>query len=229
MTAVADRARLENLEVEIADLAESFVTEVSKAVGRDEVDESFTDRFSDTANRLIELNDELHDEDFDPRLVAEFRGIIISALKDMNEADEERPLDTIDSLLIHAEQLRHLVRDALDGHVGGVGQSAKVVMESLRETLPSVRQVELAALLGRSQRQVQRWATQETPAPRRLELVARIAALLRHSWTEEGVAAWFFRPRPDLDGKEPVDLLDDPDRESDLMVAARRGRAQHGS
>jgi hypothetical protein len=229
MTAVADRARLENLEVEIADLAESFVTEVSKAVGRDEVDESFTDRFSDTANRLIELNDELHDEDFDPRLVAEFRGIIISALKDVNEADEERPLDTIDSLLIHAEQLRHLVRDALDSHVGGVGQSAKVVMESLRETLPSVRQVELAALLGRSQRQVQRWATQETPAPRRLELVARIVALLRHSWTEEGVAAWFFRPRPDLDGKEPVDLLDDPDRESDLMFAARRGRAQHGS
>lgn len=229
MTAVADRARLENLEVEIADLVKFFVAEVSKAAGTDEVDESFVNRFRDTANRLIELNDELHEEDFDPRLVAEFRGIIINALKDVSEADEERPLDTIDSLLIHAEQLRHLVRDALDGHVGGVGQSAKVVMESLRETLPSIRQVELAALLGRSQRQVQRWATQETSAPRRLELVARIAALLRHSWTEEGVVAWFFRPRADLDGKKPVDLLDDAAHEPDLMMAARRGRAQHGS
>lgn len=229
MTVVADKTRLENLEVEIADLTKFFVAEVGKAAGSDEVDESFVDRFRDTASRLIELNDELHDEDFDPRLVAEFRGIIINALKDVSQADEERPLDTIDSLLVHAEQLRHLVRDALDGHVGGVGQSAKVVMESLQETLSSIRQVELAALLGRSQRQVQRWASQDTAAPRRLELVARIAALLRHSWTEEGVVAWFFRPRPDLDGKKPVDLLDDAAFEPDLMMAARRGRAQHGS
>ncbi len=79
------------------------------------------------------------------------------------------------------------------------------VMESLPETLPTVREVELAALLGRSQRQVQRWATQAGPPPRRLEPVARIAALLRHSWTEEGVVAWFFRPRRDLGGREPVD------------------------
>ena len=229
MTAVVDRARLENLEVEIADLVKFFVAEVGRAASTDEVDPSFVDRFRDTAHRLIELNDELHEEDFDPRLLAEFRGIIINALKDVADADEGRPLDTIDSLLIHAEQLRHLVRDALDGHVGGVGQSAKVVMESLREALPSIRQVELAALLGRSQRQVQRWAIQETPAPRRLELVARIVGLLRHSWTDEGIVAWFFRPRADLGGKKPVNLLDDADLEPDLITAARRGRAQHGS
>jgi transcriptional regulator with XRE-family HTH domain len=228
MTTVAEN-RLVNIEVELADLVEPFVREVSKAANTDEVDPSFVDRFRETARRLIDLNDELHEDDFDPRALAEFRGIIINAIKDVAEADPDRPLNTIDSLLIRAEQLRHIVRDAMDGHVGGVGQSTNQVMESLRQALPSIRQVELAALLGRSQRQVQRWATQEGTPPRRLELVARIAALLRHSWTEDGVVAWFFRPRPDLRGKKPVDLLDDPNREAELITAARRGRAQHGS
>ncbi len=228
MTNVAE-SRLENIEVELADLVEPFVREVSKAARKEEVDSSFVERFRDTARRLIDLNDELHEDDFDPRALAEFRGIIINAIKDVDEADPDRPLDTIDSLLIHAEQLRHIVRDAMDGHVGGAGQNTANVMGSLRKTLPSIRQVELAALLGRSQRQIGRWATQEGPPPSRLELVARIAALLRHSWTEDGVVAWFFRPRPDLRNRKPVDLLDDPDREAELITAARRGRAQHGS
>lgn len=228
MTTVAEN-RLENIEVELADLVEPFIREVGKAASKDEVDPSFADRFRETARRLIELNGELHEDDFDPRALAEFRGIIIDAIKDVDEADPERPLDTIDSLLVHAEQLRHLVRDAMDGHVGGLGQNTAEVMESLRQALPSIRRVELAALLGRSQRQVERWAVQEGPPPRRLELVAKIAALLRHSWTEDGVVAWFFRPRADLRGKKPADLLNDPGRENELTVAARRGRAQHGS
>ncbi len=229
MNSLAEKNRLETIEVEIADLVEPFIREVSKVAKTEEVDPSFVDRFRDTARRLFELNEDLHEEDFDPRVLAEFRGIIISAIRDVAEREPERPLDTIDSLLIHAEQLRHLVRDAMDGHVDGAGQNSKEVMESLRRVLPSVRQVELAALLGRSQRQVQRWATQEGTPTRRLELVARIAALLKHSWTEDGVVAWFFRPRPDLQGKTPVDLLDDANREPDLLMAARRGRAQHGS
>lgn len=229
MSSLAEKTRLETIEVEIADLVEPFIKEVSRAASTDEVDQSFVDRFEDTSRRLFELNDDLHEEDFDPRALAEFRGIIINAIKDVAEAKPDRPLDTVDSLLIHAEQLRHIVRDAMDGHVGGLGQNSKSVMESLREILPSIRQVELAALLGRSQRQVQRWAAQEGVSPRRLELVARIVALLRHSWTEEGVVAWFFRPRFDLRGKKPVDVLDDPSWEEALLVAARRGRAQHGS
>jgi hypothetical protein len=228
MTTVAEN-RLESIEGEITDLIEPFVREVSKVASKDEVDSSFVDRFRDTSRRLIELNDELHEDDFDPRALAEFRGLIINAIKDVEEADPNRPLDTMDSLLVHAEQLRHIVRDAMDGHVGGVGQSASEVMKNLRQTLPSIRQVELAALLGRSQRQIGRWAALQGPPPSRLELVARIAALLRHSWTEDGVVAWFFRPRPDLRGRKPIDLLDDSGREAELITAARRGRAQHGS
>lgn len=228
MAAVAED-RLENIEVELTDLIGKFVAEVSRATGEGEVDEAYIDRFRETSRRLVDLNDELHEDDFDPSALAEFRGIILNAVRDVDGADPSRPLDTIDSLLVYAEQLRHLVRDAMDGHVGGAGQNTKVVMESLKDVLPSTRQVELAALLGRSQRQVQRWSTQEGPPPRRLELVTRIAALLRHSWTEAGVVAWFFRPRSDLRNRKPIDLLDDPSHESDLLIAARRGRAQHAS
>jgi transcriptional regulator with XRE-family HTH domain len=228
MTAVAEN-RLENIKDELTNLIEPFVREFGRAAKEKEVDQTYLARFEETARRLVDLNEDLHEEDFDPRALAEFRGIILSAVKVVNDADPNRPLDTIDSLLIHAEQLRHIVRDAMDGHVGGVGQNTKAVMESLKATLPSIRQVELAALLGKSQRQVQRWSSQETPPPRRLEVVARIAALLRHAWTPEGVVAWFFRPRPELQNRKPVDLLDDPDREGELIGAARRGRAQHGS
>jgi uncharacterized protein (DUF2384 family) len=228
MTSLTE-ARLGHIEGEIGELVEPFIQEVTAAALKDAVHPSFVDRFRDTARRLIELNDELHEDDFDPRALAEFRGIIIDTIRDVEEADPDQPLDTVDSILVHAEKLRHLVRDAMDGHVGGLGQSSADVMESLRDILPSIGQVELAALLGRSQRQVQRWARQTGPAPRRLELVARIAVLLRHSWTEDGVVAWFFRPRPELRGKKPIDLLEDPNRELDLLAAARRGRAQHGS
>lgn len=221
--------RLGHIEGEIGELVDPFIREVVAATSKDAVDPSFVDRFRDTAKRLIDLNDELHEDDFDPRALAEFRGIIINTIRDVGEADPDRPLDTIDSILVHAEQLRHLVRDAMDGRVGGLGQSSAEVMQSLRRILPSIGQVELAALLGRSQRQVQRWAHQTGAPPRRLELVARIAMLLRHSWTEEGVVAWFMRPRPDLGGKKPIDLLGEPSRELELITAARRGRAQHGS
>jgi uncharacterized protein (DUF2384 family) len=222
-------SRLGHIEGEIGELVEPFVREVARAASKEAVDQSFMERFRDTSRRLIDLNDELHEDDFDPRALAEFRGIIINTIKAVGEADPDRPLDTIDSILVHAEQLRHIVRDATDGHVTGAGQSSAEVMESLRGVLPSVGQIELAALLGRSQRQVQRWARKTGAPPRRLELVARIAMLLRQSWTEEGVVAWFLRPRKDLDGKKPIDLLDDPNREQDLIAVARRGRAQHGS
>lgn len=220
--------RLTSLQGEIGDLVRPLTHEVS-AAAEDAIDPSFIDRYRQTARKLVELNEDLHEEDFDPRALAELRGIIIDAIRDAQEADPERPLDAIDSLLVSAEQLRHIIRDAIDGHVGGAGGSSAAVMSSLRQTLPSIKQSELAALLGKSQRQVQRWAAQGGPPARRLEMVARLAALLRHGWTEQGVVYWFMRPRPDLGGKKPIDALDDLDREADLMSAARHGRAQHGS
>jgi hypothetical protein len=34
----------------------------------------------------------------------------------------------------------------------------------------------------------------------RLEIVARLVAILRHAWTDRGVLAWFAKPRPELGG-----------------------------
>jgi hypothetical protein len=42
-----------------------------------------------------------------------------------------------------------------------------------------------------------------------MQLAARIIAVLRHGWTDQGVVAW-YRARPDLAGARPTELLDDP-------------------
>lgn len=220
--------RLERLESELSDLSERFASEVIGAASADEVDDSYMERFQKTIRQLLDLNDDLHEDDFDPRALAEFRGIIIEAIRTADQANPDRPLDAIDGVLVRAEQLRHIIRDAIDGHVTGIGRNSADVMGRLREWLPTVSLRSLADLLGRSDRQVQRWAAQDTPPAHRLDLVTRLVALLRYSWTEEGIVAWFYRARPELDGKRPIDLLDDPNMEVDLLVATRRGRAQHG-
>ena len=43
-----------------------------------------------------------------------------------------------------------------------------------------------------------------------MQRVARLVAILRHAWTDEGVVAWFYRPRKDLDARKPIELIDEP-------------------
>jgi hypothetical protein len=62
----------------------------------------------------------------------------------------------------------------------------------------------------------------------RIQVVARVVAILRHAWTDQGVYAWFHRPRADLGGGPPIVLLDDPGNERALLIAARAGRVQGG-
>jgi hypothetical protein len=59
--------------------------------------------------------------------------------------------------------------------------------------------------------------------------VAALVAVLRHDWTEDGIVAWFNRPRRDLDGRAPIALLDDPNSEQALLSAARSSRSQYAS
>jgi uncharacterized protein (DUF2384 family) len=186
-------------------------------------------RFAETQDRLLALNETLHPEDFDPEALAEIRDIMLKWIAAANNFDESRPLDTVDTYLIHAEAMRHLVRDALDAHVEGAGSDAQTVVAQLLEWLPNTTQTEIAQLVGISSRQFHRWKTSGGQPPRRLTLVARLVALLRRAWTEEGVIAWFHRPRRELDGKTPLDVLDDPAFEQLLLTAVRQGRAQHGS
>lgn len=209
------------------DLATS--TQESEAVDHT-LDSAYMERFVETALRL---SSQLHREvppDIDPEALAEIRGHIIEGLQALNAIDEERPLDSVDAFLVHAEAVRHIVRDALDGQPDGNESSAKELLEGLAQRLPGVSKRQLGDLIGVGERQVQRLAKDESRVPsHRLQLVARLVALLWRAWTPAGVVAWFYRGRADLGGRSPIDVIDDPNYERALMLAARRGRAEHGS
>jgi hypothetical protein len=229
VAAEPDRERLERIDQELADLQRSVLEElesISDHAG--ELDASYAERFRDTAERLAyRLNEELP-PDLDPSALAEIRDIILRSLEALSELDESRPLDIVDRFLVSAEAIRHLVRDALDEHVGDKGDRREL-MRTLGEWLPRISQPEQTRLAGISVRQFQRWAKDSGAPSRRLLLVVQLVALLRRSWSPEGVIAWFDRPRAGLDGKAPIEVLDDAESERRLLIAVRQGRAQHGA
>lgn len=193
------------------------------------IDPEYVERFVETAQRL---SSQVHREvppDLDPAALAEIRGRLIDGLEALNELDENRPLDAVDLFVVHAEAVRHIVRDALDGQPGGDESDAQRLLEGISLQLPGVSRKELGQLIGVGERQVQRLAKEGGNPSRRLQLVARLVSLLYRSWTPGGVVAWFYRQRDDLEGQAPIDVLDDADFERALTLAARRGRAQHGS
>lgn len=189
-------------------------------------DQAYQQRAEDTMRRLVQLDDDLHVADFAPEWVVEFRGLLLDGVRALQT---EAPLDAYDKLLLNTEAIRHLMRDATDGHVQGSEDNIGVVIEQLTQWLPRVSQSEMAGLMGISTRQFQRWSASSAAPSRRAQLVAHLIAILRRSWTPEGVVAWFYRPRPGLDARAPIDVLDDPADEQELFVAVRQGRAQHGS
>jgi hypothetical protein len=189
-------------------------------------DEAYQQRMRDTVARLVQVDCELHKADFDPEWVAEFRGLLLDSLRAMQN---EQPLDAFDRLLLNIEAMRHLLRDALDGHVDGGEEDISAVVHQLQLWLPRASQPDLAGLVGISTRQYQRWGQMHSEPTRRAQIVARLIAILRRSWTDAGVVAWFYRPRPELDDKAPVDVLDDAAYEQILFRAVRQGRAQHGA
>jgi hypothetical protein len=226
-----ERDRLEaidDLTSEVNEWRESLLASLAELgdVAAEVADEAQRQRFQDTLNRLLHLDDELHSADFDPEWVAEFRGLLLDSLRSMQT---RQPLDAFDDLLLNAEAIRHLLRDAIDGHVDGGEEDIGKVVDELQARLPRVSQAELAELLGISTRQLQRWMKSHAPPSRRAQLVARLVALLHRAWTPEGVVAWFYRARRELGDRPPIDVLDDPALERQLMLIVRQGRAQHGS
>lgn len=213
-------------------LIDEFINRVTSDVERvkdEPFDPGYAERFRATARQLSKrLNEELP-PDLDAEAVAEIRGIIVDALHDLDDINEEHPWDSVEVFVLKAEAIRHIVRDALDGHVGSDGRDAAALAESLQNWLPRVPQRRLADLVGISPRQFLRWKKEGGDPTRRLVLVARLVALLHRAWTPEGVVAWFERPRRELDNKRPIDVLDDHDYEQRLITAVRQGRAQHGS
>lgn len=213
-------------------LIEEFVAKVTADIERvrdQPFDPAYGERFRQTALRLSkQLNEQLAQE-LDATALAEVRGIMVDAIHDLEEIDAEKPWDAVEVFVLKSEAIRHIVRDALDGHAGSDGRDAQALAETLASWLPRILQRELADLVGISPRQFLRWKKEGGDPSRRLLLVVRLVALLHRAWTPEGVVAWFGRERRDLGDKRPIDVLDDHDYEQRLLAVARQGRAQHGS
>jgi len=218
-------ATIEELTQELLAWRAALIAELGDA-STGLTDEAYKQRVTDTLARLVQVDGELHKADFDPEWVAEFRGLLLDS---MRAIQNEAPMNAFDKLLLNIEALRHLLRDAIDGHVERSEEDIAAVVEQLRQWLPRVSQPEFADLMGISTRQYQRWGQTHAEPTRRAQIVARLIAILRRSWTDAGVVAWFYRPRPELDDKAPVDVIDDAAWEQALFRAVRQGRAQHGT
>lgn len=219
--------RLERLDREVESLKDGFVEAVAHLQDAPDVDRSFEERLAAIIERLRSLRTELRPADYDREQVA----TIFGALYDIRDrVDERHDFDVLDELLILIERVRHVVRDALDEHVSGGPGSAALCLEELETRLPTTTKDALAELLGVDRRTLPRWRRSADAPPARLRIVSKLAAILAHDWTEDGIVAWFRRPRRDLDGTKPIDLLRagaiDEDR---LVSAARAGRSQYAS
>lgn len=229
-----ERKQLEHLEDQIEQWQEQLQKDLASTTTdggeiKLPLDPEYVERFVETAQRL---SSRVHKEvppDLDPAALAEIRGRLIDGLEAINELDETRPLDAVDLFVVHAEAVRHIVRDALDGQPDGDESDARQLLEGISKQLPGISRKELGQLIGVGERQVQRLSKDGGSPSRRLQLVARLVSLLFRAWTPGGVVAWFYRRRDDLEEQAPIDVLDDANFERVLLLAARRGRAQHGS
>lgn len=226
VTVAAERDELEQFE----DLVEQWSRQLLQALSETPIPTDYLDRWQHTASRLSDAINHSTPPSLDAEQVSEIRGELLEIMQGVAERDPKRPLDSIEAALLSLEAIRHVVRDALDQQVPGEAD-ARMLLGELEEALPRVGRRELADILGTSDRSLQRILASADPiAPsRRLLLVAKLVALLRRGWTPEGIVAWFKRPRPELNGRDVLDAIDDAAFERDILDLARHGRAQHGS
>jgi hypothetical protein len=219
--------RLERIDAIVEDLKRGFVEAIEQLQQSAELDATFRERWTALGERLSELRGELYPDDYDKQQLVEMHDALWE-IKDLLQ-EGEPTLDTYDQLLLRVEQIRHVVRDALDEYVTGVSDDNGLVLRELAAWLPNTPDRVLAELVGVDRRTLSRWRKQSKPPARRLRAVARLVAVLRHSWTEEGIVAWFQRPRRELDGRKPIALLDDPLNDEALLSAARSSRSQYAT
>jgi transcriptional regulator with XRE-family HTH domain len=195
-----------------------------------EGDEGTLKRLTTAARRWVLQFDRDLPDSLPSETQNEIRTHLIGGLATLEAEDfEERLLDHLDSLVIRLEAVRHILRDALDeGFGAGITTNGDAVRR-IEEWLPAVDRAQLGKLLGVDPRTIQRWLKEKNALNPRVRAVARLIALLRRSWTPEGVVSWFHRPRHELDGRAPIELLEDPLEHELLLQIARQGRASHGA
>jgi hypothetical protein len=197
------------------------------AAQSDALDVDALNRLNDTFKQVAaRVNANLPPE-IDAATSDELRKRIVDLLT--RDYESASPLDSADAFLVEMEAIRHIIRDLLEEQPPVSLQDASRAIALLEQWLPGVTQTQLAELIDYSPRTMQRLVRAEqksTTATHRLQVVARIVAIVRHAWTPQGVVMWFSRRRADLGGRAPVELLDDPVHEHELIRAARAGRVQ---
>jgi transcriptional regulator with XRE-family HTH domain len=222
----AERDQLEQLD----DYLEKFIDAVRGEV-EDVVDREQVERLVETARKLGLRLDERLPPTLDPAVSSEIRQILLGGIRRLDELGDH-PIDLLDDFLVRAESIRHIVRDALDEDVSSEVDidSKEAVARWLVGELDGVSRRELAELAGVDVRTFQRWLGGiGGGVPHHAQVLVKLVAILRTAWTPKGVAAWLKRPRHDLRGAAPADLMSDPSLEPELLRVARRGRAQHGA
>ncbi len=227
-----EQQELADLEQMISDALAKLRDDMEVVAGDSSVaavDDACVQRWVETARRLsVQVSNDLPPQ-LESETVAEIRGIIINLLDELERMDDARPLDAIDQFFVQSEAIRHILRDALDEHVGCRDDDAQPLVQYLQQALPRVTQADQARLAGMSTRHLQRLGKEGGTPPYQLVLAVRLVKLLRYVWNPEGVVAWFHRERKELDGHAPIDLAGDPGFEGVLLRLARQGRAQHGA
>lgn len=217
-----ERAALVEADEQLSKLQDAL----EAAARSDALDRETFQRLEATAREAVHrLNANLP-----PHLDADARDEIRRRLIELLTVGDEEGLallDVADRVLLEAEAVRHVVRDVLQEQPPAELRDGPKLISLLEEWLPSLTVRQLGDLLGVSDRQVQR-RRQGGPSSHRMQLVAKLVAVVRHAWTDQGVYEWFYRPRADLRGLKPLDLLDDPSSERMLILAARAGRVQGG-
>jgi uncharacterized protein (DUF2384 family) len=219
LSALAEHERTALIE---ADSQLSGLQEALEAAAQsDALDPEAFRRLDDTAR---------DNQNLPPQLDADARDEILKRLIDLLTLPTEGVplLDVADRALVQAEAVRHVVRHVLDEQPPAQLRDAQSVVLLLEDWLPDLSVRQLAELLGLSERQLQRRRRDGGVSSHRMQIVARLIAILRTAWTDQGVYAWFNRPRDDLGGRAPVDVLDEASSERALILAARGGRVQGG-
>ena len=130
-----------------------------------------------------------------------------------------------DQLRVALESIRQSLAAIAEREPVSAERTPKEIVQWLaaRTEVPQTR---LAALLGVSARQLQRWLSPaqgsqpEGDDARRVRLIARIVNQLRFALTPAGTVEWFGWARSDLGSRTPADLLDDPMEEPRLLMIA---------
>jgi hypothetical protein len=235
VSVLTSEERLRSLDQTVGEVKQSLVeesfVEAAEALSQStEVDGAFQERLVEIAERLRALPGELEPSVFDREQLHNLHTALHETRDLLQELEQQQDrLNTLNELLITIERIRHVIRDVIDEHVTGMSGDAGVVLQQLNQWLPNTPQHRIARLVDVDRRTLARWSEQPGPPRRRLQLVAQLVAILRHSWTEEGVLAWFDRRNRGLDSRKPISLLDDAAHERDLLMAARSTRSMYGT